>query len=102
MNSRAEVAVGTQYAAPMTRPTPALRSRVPTAAAWCLPLLLAACATRPTPQTPRVPPSRIRAEIADRMPIDVPDRTGWATDIQTAFSIERIDPNPENICAVLR
>jgi hypothetical protein len=35
------------------------------------------------------------------MPVDVPDRDGWATDIQTAFSAERIDPNPENICAVL-
>ena len=35
------------------------------------------------------------------MPVDVPDRTGWATDIQTAFSAQRIDPNPENICAVL-
>jgi hypothetical protein len=35
------------------------------------------------------------------MPTDVPDRDGWATDIQTAFSTERINPNPENICAVL-
>jgi hypothetical protein len=79
----------------------ALRSRVLTAAACCLPLLLAACAIAPSPQAPRVPPSQIRAEILRRMPSDVPDRTGWATDIQTAFSTERIDPNPENICAVL-
>jgi len=85
----------------MTRSIPALRSRVLTAAAWYLPLLLAACATRPTPQAPRVPPSHIRTEIVRRMPVDVPDRNGWATDIQTAFSTERIDPNPENICAVL-
>ena len=35
------------------------------------------------------------------MPVDVPDRDGWATDIQTAFSTQRINPNPENICAVL-
>lgn len=35
------------------------------------------------------------------MPIDVPDRNGWATDIQTAFSAQTINPNPENICAVL-
>ena len=86
----------------MTRHTSPLRSRVPTAAVWCLPLLLAACATRPTPQVSRVPPSQIRAEIVRRMPVDAQDRMGWATDIQTAFSIERIDPNPENICAVLR
>jgi hypothetical protein len=77
---------------------PALRSRTIALAASCLPLLLAACATRPTP---RVPPSEIRAEIVRRMPADVPDRTGWAADIQTAFDTQRIEPNPENICAVL-
>jgi hypothetical protein len=35
------------------------------------------------------------------MPIDALDRDGWATDIQTAFSTQGIDPGPENICAVL-
>ncbi len=90
-----------QYAARMRRPISALRSHVLTVAAWCLPLLLAACATVPGPPASRLPPTQIRAEIVDRMPIDVPDRTGWATDIQAAFSTERIDPNPENICAVL-
>jgi len=85
----------------MTHPISALRSRVLTAAAWCLPLLLAACATRPTPQVSRMPPSQIRAEVVGRMPTDAPDRTGWASDIQTAFSTQRIDPNTENICAVL-
>ena len=90
-----------RYAARMTRPMSALRSRVLTAAAWCLALLLSACATRPTPQAPRVTPSQMRAEILRRLPIDAQDRAGWATDIQTAFSTQRIDPNPENICAVL-
>lgn len=79
----------------------ALRSRVLTAAAWCLPLLLAACATVPGPPASRLPPTQIRAEILRRLPIDAPDRTGWATDIQKAFSTQRLDPNPENICAVL-
>lgn len=79
----------------------ALRSRVLTVAAWCLPLLLAACATMPGPPASRLPPTQIRAEILRRLPIDAPDRTGWATDIQTAFSTQRLDPNPENICAIL-
>ncbi|HEX5961883.1 MAG TPA: DUF1615 family protein, partial [Rhodanobacteraceae bacterium] len=35
------------------------------------------------------------------MPTDVPDREGWATDIQTAFSTHGLNPNPENICTVL-
>ncbi len=78
-----------------------LRCRALTVAAWCLPLLLAACATRPTPQAQRLPPSQIRAEIVERMPVDAPDRNGWAADIQTAFSTQNITPNPENICAVL-
>lgn len=85
----------------MTRSMSALRSRVPRAAAWCLPLLLAACATVPGPPASRLPPAQIRAEIVRRLPIDTPDRAGWAADMQTAFSMQRIDPNPENICAVL-
>ncbi|HVX05326.1 MAG TPA: DUF1615 domain-containing protein [Rhodanobacteraceae bacterium] len=79
----------------------ALRSRGLSVAAWCLPLLLAACATRPSQQAPQVSPMQIRAGIVRRMPTNVPDRDGWAADIQTAFSMQRIDPNPESICAVL-
>jgi hypothetical protein len=85
----------------MTRSNPALRSRVLVAAAWCLPLLLAACVTRPSQQAPRFSPTQIRAEVMRRLPVDAPDRSGWATDIQTAFSTQGITPNPENICAVL-
>ena len=77
------------------------RSRLLTVAAWCLPLLLAACATQPSQQAPRLPPAQVRAEIVRRTPTDAPDRTGWATDIETAFSTQGIDPGPENICAVL-
>ena len=84
----------------MTRPISALRSRVPRAAAWCLPLLLAACTTAPGPRVSGLPPAEIRAEILRRLPADAPDRTGWTADIQTAFSTQGIDPNPENICAV--
>lgn len=35
------------------------------------------------------------------MPAQVPDRAGWAADIQAAFAAQRIEPNSENICAVL-
>jgi hypothetical protein len=49
----------------------------------------------------RLQATQIRAEILRRLPIDAPDRTGWAADIQTAFTTQGIDPNPENICAVL-
>ena len=79
----------------------AFRSHLFTVTACCLPLLLAACATAPNQQAPRPPPAQVRAEIVRHLPTDAPDRMGWATDIQTAFSTQGIDPGPENICAVL-
>jgi len=85
----------------MPLPNSALRFRLPTIAACCLLLLLAACARMPSQQAPRLSPAQVRAEIVRRMPADAPDRMGWATDIQTAFVAQRIDPGPENICAVL-
>ena len=35
------------------------------------------------------------------MPARIADREGWAADIQAAFAAQRIEPNRENICAVL-
>lgn len=35
------------------------------------------------------------------MPARIADREGWASDIQAAFTAQRIEPNSENICAVL-
>ena len=71
-----------------------------TAASWLL-LLLAGCATVPNQQAPGPSPAQVRAEIVRHMPTGAPDRDGWATDIQTAFNAQRIDPSLANICAVL-
>ena len=62
-------------------------------------LLVAACAT--APPTPVRPPADTRSEIVRRMPAKVADRERWAADIETAFAAQRIEPNSENICAVL-
>ena len=62
-------------------------------------LLLAGCAT--TPSTPSRPASDVRSEIMLHMPDKVADREGWATDIQAAFAAQGIEPNLENVCAVL-
>lgn len=78
-----------------------LDSRLRRAAAWCLTLLLAGCATAPDQQASWPSPTQVRAEIVQRLPADAPDRTGWASDIQTAFATQHINPNRENICAVL-
>ncbi|MBD9436537.1 DUF1615 domain-containing protein [Pseudoxanthomonas sp. PXM03] len=62
-------------------------------------LLVAACAT--APPAPVRPPADTRSEIMRRMPAKVADRERWAADIETAFAAQRIEPNSENICAVL-
>ena len=62
-------------------------------------LLLAGCATAPS--TPSRPAADVRNDIVQRMPSKVADREGWATDIQSAFVAQGIEPSLENICAVL-
>lgn len=62
-------------------------------------LLLAGCATAPS--TPSRPAADVRNDIVQRMPSEVADREGWAADIQAAFTAQGIEPNLENICAVL-
>ncbi|GAB3389206.1 DUF1615 domain-containing protein [Lysobacter fragariae] len=57
-------------------------------------LLLAACAPKRTP-------GDVRAELLRKMPISLPDRAGWARDIQAALAAQEIVPSSENLCAVL-
>lgn len=58
---------------------------------------LAGCATTPSGPTP----AQVRQDIARRLPASLADRAGWAADIEAAFSVQRIAPIPENLCAVL-
>ena len=58
---------------------------------------LAGCATVPPGPTPE----QVREDIARRLPATLADRSGWASDIETAFRVQSIAPTPENICAVL-
>ncbi len=62
-------------------------------------LLLAGCATR-APVEGRSP-ADVRAEIVRRMPTGVPDRAGWAADVQAAFAALGLAPTSANLCAVL-
>ncbi|QNP39991.1 DUF1615 domain-containing protein [Lysobacter solisilvae (ex Woo and Kim 2020)] len=55
---------------------------------------LSACDTGPTPEA-------VRAELVRRIPRSVPDRAGWARDIQAAFAAQEIEPSTSNLCAVL-
>lgn len=67
------------------------------AALVALALLLGACAT--APRGPSV--EQVRDDVARRIPADVSDRQGWATDIAVALRAQGITANPENICSVL-
>ena len=74
-------------------------SRVFGIPALCACLLAVGCAT--TPRELSRPPSDVRNEIVRRMPAKVEQPGSWAVDIQTAFEAQEIEPNSENICAVI-
>ena len=62
-------------------------------------ITVAGCSTQPA--QPVRSPDQIRARIVQLLPSTVQDRQGWATDIQTAFAVQELDPTDENICSVL-
>ncbi|KAB7895646.1 DUF1615 family protein [Rouxiella sp. S1S-2] len=67
---------------------------------FALLLLLAGCSTQKTAENGKRP-EQVRADIVSLMPANVADKQGWAKDINTAFTTQKIDPSRDNICAVL-
>jgi hypothetical protein len=64
--------------------------------------LLISCASRPPVGRPTAAPSaQGRALIEALVPRTVTDRNGWVTDIYAGFSAQDLDPNRENVCAVV-
>ncbi|HEX7340280.1 MAG TPA: DUF1615 domain-containing protein [Rhodanobacteraceae bacterium] len=86
---------------------PRLADRGTTHASWRLlapvltTLLLAACAPRSTLTRPTASPAQVQAEVRARLPADVPDKDGWARDIQRAFAALKLDPSVSHLCAAL-
>ncbi|MEO6363046.1 MAG: DUF1615 domain-containing protein [Caldimonas sp.] len=62
-------------------------------------LVISGCGTAPTAAPAR--PEDVRSRIAELLPRSLPDRPGWALDIYAAFDALRIEPSPDNVCAVL-
>lgn len=62
-------------------------------------LALAACSHQPQPAAPT--PEQVRADLGRLLPASASDRQGWATDIQVAFEAQKLDPTPDNLCAVI-
>lgn len=78
----------------------AVRRGAGSLAAWMVGvLLLGGCAT--APREPARPAADVRGEIARRMPASVPDRAGWAADIEASLAAQRIEASAENLCAIL-
>ncbi|MBM3107987.1 DUF1615 domain-containing protein [Pseudomonas sp. V1] len=46
-------------------------------------------------------PAKVRAQILRLLPAATKDREGWARDIQTAFTTQKISASRSNLCAVL-
>jgi hypothetical protein len=64
--------------------------------------VLTSCASGPPPTaSPATGPARSRDMIERALPRAVADRTGWAADMDAAFTVLGIQPTPENICAVV-
>lgn len=86
----------------MTAPCPASRPRAWRSArhaflAAALAVGLGGCSDTASQRTPE----EVRAQLRQLIPASVPDRAGWAADIQGALAALEIEPTPQNLCAVL-
>jgi hypothetical protein len=62
--------------------------------------MLGACAA-PRPRPALRDPAEVHAQLVTLLPADLPDRAGWARDIQLAFERIDIPSSTENLCAAL-
>ncbi len=62
-------------------------------------LALAACSHQPLQQAPT--PEQVRAKVLRLLPPSASDRQGWASDIQTAFQAQALQPSDQNLCSVI-
>jgi hypothetical protein len=76
-----------------------MRSHLFAAAAICS--LLASCAGDRTENAPPVNPAEGRAIIDRALPPEIPDRPGWAEDIEAVFTALKIAASREHVCAVI-
>jgi hypothetical protein len=62
--------------------------------------LLGACSAPAPPRSSR-PAAEVHAQLVALIPASIPDRAGWAADIQRAFGALDLPPSTENLCAAL-
>ena len=64
-------------------------------------LMLGGCAGEKPVTTPIVNTADAKALIDQALPRSISDRSGWTTDIYSAFTVLTVTPTRENICAVV-
>ena len=63
---------------------------------------LGGCATQaPSVKAPTVGPVEAHALLDRLVPRSIGDRGGWIADMYAAFTVQQIDPTPQNICAAV-
>lgn len=72
---------------------------IPALAGWVILGVLQGCTT--SPEVTEADPVQVQAQVKRLLPASIRDRDGWARDIQTAFSAQRIAASKSNLCAVL-
>jgi hypothetical protein len=82
----------------MIRPSN-LRLRYAAFGCILLPILIALNGC--TDEASQATPEQIRAQLKRLIPATVPDRAGWAADIQSSLAAMDIAPSSQNLCSVL-
>lgn len=67
----------------------------------CLTLLASCTGVREQPPPSPTTPEQDRAAIAALLPGKIPDRAGWAADIESALRIQHVPASRPNVCAVI-
>ena len=78
-----------------------MQKRITVALGMAFACCMAGCATRPTIDEPGYGPAQVRERLVRLLPQKLKDRSGWAADIQVAFSALEIEPSDSNLCSAL-
>ena len=89
---------------PSALPNTLLLRRLRPWALGCVVVVVASCASdRPSGggNGAALSPEQARAVISESIPKGVSDRSGWVNDIYAGFTVQGLEPNRENVCAVV-
>ncbi len=81
---------------------PPAPARMAGAALACLLSAVVGCSSPPRDSAAEATsPAQARARLMQLLPPELPDRSGWASDIYAAFAALQLAPTPQNLCAAI-